>query len=242
MLTTCRMRPNRAGVPPHLKQIRNFISLPLAVALIFPVGNLRAEEPQATPTALSIVVVEGEGVVNNVAQRSGREPVVRIEDENHSPVKGAAVVFTLPTDGASGEFANSSKTLTMVTSTEGIAKAQGLKVYHVNGKLPIHVTASYRGLTARTVINQLVEGAPPGAKAVHKGGNGKVIAILSIVGAGAAGGVVCGLHASKKSPAASTPDRSIRPLPRSVSVPGPAPLLRRVKSKCDLPTSLHSPS
>jgi hypothetical protein len=195
------MRPNRAGVPPHLKQIRNFISLPLAVALIFPVGNLRAEEPQAAPTALSIVVIEGEGVVNNVAQRSGRDPVVRIEDENRSPVKGAAVVFTLPTDGASGEFANSSKTLTIVTSAEGIAKAQGLKVYRVNGKLPIHVTASYRGLTARTVINQLVEGAPPGAKAPRQGGNGKLIAILAIVGAGAAGGLGAAIASKKSTPA-----------------------------------------
>jgi len=210
------MRPNRAGVPPHLKQIRNFISLPLAVALIFPVGNLRAEEPQAAPTALSIVVIEGEGVVNNVAQRSGRDPVVRIEDENRSPVKGAAVVFTLPTDGASGEFANSSKTLTIVTSAEGIAKAQGLKVYRVNGKLPIHVTASYRGLTARTVINQLVEGAPPGAKAPRKGGNGKLIAILAIVGAGAAGGLGAAI-ASKKSTPAGTPTVPSGPSPIGIS-------------------------
>ena len=38
---------------------------------------------------LNLVVVEGEGQINNIKQRSAREPVVQVQDENHKPVAGA---------------------------------------------------------------------------------------------------------------------------------------------------------
>ena len=197
-----RDAPERAGVFPHLKPLRNLIFLLLATELVLPVKSLLGQAPAApTPTAIKIVVVEGEGFVHNVQQRSGRDPVVRIEDQNQKPLTEAAVVFTLPTEGSSGEFGNGSKTLTIVTGRDGIAKAQGLKVYRVNGKLPIHVTASYRGLTTRTIIGQTIEGAPPGATG-KRGGHGKVIAILAIVGAGAAGGGYYAYTAAKTTPTA----------------------------------------
>ena len=43
-----------------------------------------AESPQAAPM-LNIVIVEGEGTLNNVKQRVNREPIVQVEDENHKP-------------------------------------------------------------------------------------------------------------------------------------------------------------
>jgi hypothetical protein len=194
------------------------ISLTLAAVLVLPIDTLRAQEPQAAPTAINIVVIEGEGVIHNVRQRNGGAPVVRIDDQNAQPLKEAAVVFTLPTEGASGEFTNGSKTLTVVTGADGIAKAQGLKVYRVNGKLPIHVTTSYRGLTARTIINQMVEGAPATATAPRSGGSGKLIAILAIVGAGAAGGGYYAYTASKKTPTAPvTPPTPAGPTPIGIT-------------------------
>ena len=45
---------------------------------------------------LNLVVLEGEGATNNIRQRTAREPIVRVEDENHRPVAGAIVVFTCP--------------------------------------------------------------------------------------------------------------------------------------------------
>jgi hypothetical protein len=186
-----------------LKPIRNLISLSLALVLATPLHTLHGQSPQTPPTALNIVVIEGEGVVHNVQQRSQRDPAVRIEDQNGAPIKEAAVVFTLPTEGASGAFGNGSKTLTLVTSADGVARAQRLQVSRVNGKLPIHVTASYRGLSARTIINQFIEGAPAGATG-RKSGGGKIIAILAIVGAGAAGGGYYAYSSSKKTTATPT--------------------------------------
>jgi len=118
---------------------------------------------------------------------------------------GAVVVFTLPTEGATGEFGNGSKTLTVMSDSQGLAKAQGLKVNQGGGKLPIHVTASFRSLTARTTLTQFVE-VPPGTKvSTRHGGSGKVIAILAVIGAAAAGGAVYATQRSKSGTVVNPP-------------------------------------
>ena len=61
-----------------------------------------AQETQ--PTRLNLIVIEGEGAINNIRQRTARAPIVQVEDQNHRPIAGAAVVFTLPEHGASGVF------------------------------------------------------------------------------------------------------------------------------------------
>src|ERR1019366_2539793 len=71
------------------------------------------------PTSLQILIVEGEGAINNVKQRVNREPIVQVEDENHKPVAGAAIIFFLPSDGPGGVFANGNTTLTTTTNAQG---------------------------------------------------------------------------------------------------------------------------
>ena len=164
-------------------------------------------EAQDLPTELNLVVVQGDGATNNIGQRVAVWPVVRIEDQKHAPISGCVVVFTLPTDGATGEF-NGSKTLTITTDNQGQAAAQGLKVNYTAGKVPIHITASYRGLTARTIITQFTV-APPGSKAGAGGGgggHGKLIGILAVIGgAAAAGGVLATRKSTSGSSGPSTP-------------------------------------
>lgn len=107
-----------------------------------------------TAPALNIVVIEGEGTLNNVKQRVNREPIVQVQDENHKPVAGAAVIFFLPNSGASGTFANGSQTLTVTTDSSGRAVATGIHPNHTLGKMQIRVTASANGLSASTTITQ----------------------------------------------------------------------------------------
>jgi hypothetical protein len=184
----------------HLKFWTKSLALGLSFLITFP--PLHA---QTLPTELNIVVVEGEGAINNVRQRTAREPVVRVEDENHKPIVGAAVVFTLPTEGPTGMFPNGGKSLTMLTDREGMATAQGLRLNQTAGKMPIHVNASYRGLTARTSITQYSV-LPPGAKASSGGGHGVLIAVLVALGAAAAGGgAYLATHKSGSSTASITP-------------------------------------
>src|SRR5689334_24308851 len=107
--------------------------------LPLPVG---AQEGQ-----LNLVIVEGEGAINNIRQRTAREPIVQVEDENHKPVAGAVVVFLLPNDGPSGVFPNGSRSLTVTTDSKGQAIARGLRPNNISGRYEIRVQASYQGKT-----------------------------------------------------------------------------------------------
>ena len=159
----------------------------LSIALAF---CLWANAQNQVAPMLNLVVVEGEGAINNIRQRTAREPIVQVEDENHRPVAGAIVTFTLPGRGPSGAFANGSQTLTVTTDQQGQAIARGLRPNNVQGKMEIRVTANHRGQTTSTTINQTnaVVGAAAGAAA--GGVSGKLIAILAVVGAAAAGGAI----------------------------------------------------
>ena len=166
------------------------------ISLYSPLPLARA---QNVPARISLVVVEGEGATTSVRQREARDPVVKVEDDDHRPVGGAVVVFALPVSGASGEFLNGARNLTIISDQNGLAPARGLKTNDVPGKLQIYVTASYRGLRARTVINQVVEAAPgaktriPELRTSKSGGKWKWV----VLGVAAAGGAGAGLYFSR---------------------------------------------
>jgi hypothetical protein len=197
-------RPNASCV--YETKLMSFISKSLlqttaVVSLLF---VLPSASSQTLPTALNLVVIEGEGATNNIRQRLARDPVVQVEDENHKPVAGAIVIFTLPTEGATGDF-NGHKSLTIATDNKGQAVGKGLKLNPVPGKVPIHVTASYRGLAVRTIINQ-VSVVPPGEKAGTSSSGGHHGALIGIlVAVAAAGGAGAYLATRKSSTAATIP-------------------------------------
>jgi hypothetical protein len=157
---------------------------------------------------LNLVVVEGEGAINNIRQRTAREPVVQVQDENHRPVAGAVVVFTLPSNGAGGTFVNGARTLTVNTDSKGQAAAHGLRPNAVKGEYQIHVNASYQGRTASTNINQtnaVLTAAGAAAGASH----GKLIAILAVAGAAAAGGLIAATRSGGSTPPVSPPPAAV---------------------------------
>jgi hypothetical protein len=178
-------------------------SLALTYILIFRfVGS--PVQAQNLPAELHIVVLQGEGATTDIRQRASSDPIIRVDDDKQNPVSGAVAVFTLPTEGATGEFTNGSKTLTVTTDNRGQAAAIGLRMNGIPGKVPIFVSVSYRGVGARTVVTQFSV-APPGAKVGGgSGGHGKLIAILAIVGAGAAGGAIAATHKSGNSSTSPT--------------------------------------
>src|SRR5882724_7803996 len=130
---------------------------------------------------LNLVVIEGEGSINNIRQRTAREPIVQVEDSNHKPVAGAIVAFTLPSRGASGVFANGSHTLTVTTNQQGQAAAR-FTPNGAKGQMQMRVNASFRGQTATTTITQT--NAVLSATGAAAGGaiSGKLIAVLAVVG------------------------------------------------------------
>ena len=176
-----------------------FLSILLATSLALPVPAPLAA--QAPVTKLNLVIVEGEGAINNIKQRTAREPIVQVEDENHKPVAAAAVVFALPSQGAGGAFA-SGQTFTTVTDAQGRAVARGLRPNKIQGRFQIHVTASKDGQTANADIsmsNVLPAGATAGA------GTGKLIAILAVAGGALAGGLVYATRGNGNNTTTTTP-------------------------------------
>src|SRR6185436_3828295 len=121
----------------------------LALVFRFAQPATFAQEP---PKKLNILIVEGEGAINNIRQRVAREPIVQVEDENHKPVAGAVVVFLLPNQGASGAFADGSNMLSVTTDSKGQAVARGFKPNNVQGKVEMRITASKDGQTTSTTL------------------------------------------------------------------------------------------
>jgi len=123
----------------------------------------------APPSSLQIVILEGEGAINNIKERTAREPIVQVQDENHKPLAGAAVLFAIHggTAGAGGAFAGGATSLTVVTDVNGVARAAGLLPNQIQGSWQIQVTASAGKVSTTTVIHQSnLSGSPqsPGNK------------------------------------------------------------------------------
>ena len=170
---------------PSASTISRALSVFLACLIALP---MQAQTP-AAPTQINIVILEGEGAINVVRQRAAREVMVQVEDENHKPIAAAAVTFFLPNEGASGVLANGSRSMIVLTDSEGKAAMRMIRANNVRGNMQIRVQASYQGLTRSAVVNQttlLHAGAAAGGVM-----SGKLLAILLVGAAGAvAGGVV----------------------------------------------------
>jgi hypothetical protein len=169
----------------------------LSCLLLANLLGARPLEQDAPAPKLFINIVEGEGTLNNIKLRVNREPIVQVEDENHKPIAGAAVVFFLPTSGPSGTFANGSQTLTVTSDSLGRASATGIHPNHVTGKMQIRVSASSNGQSASAIITQSnISGANVGR------GLSTTAKILIAVGvaAGVGAGVFVGLRGSGSTP------------------------------------------
>ena len=165
---------------------RPIFSLLLSILIGLPqTGLAQAGQEAPAPAKLNIVIVEGDGAINNVKQRTAREAIVQVEDENRRPIAGAAVLFMLPDSGPGGVFSNGTRTLQVITDSQGRAAAKGLRVNSTQGKFQMQVQATFQGVTATTSITQTNAVI---TAAVAGGISGKLIAILAIAGGAAAGG------------------------------------------------------
>ncbi|HEY5330743.1 MAG TPA: hypothetical protein VIJ79_12720 [Acidobacteriaceae bacterium] len=149
------IRPSIARRLPSL--IRRMVAGALMLLLVrAPQIFAQAAAVQAgAPMALHIVILDGEDALNNIRQRTAREPIVQVQDENHKPVAAAVVLFTIrkgPT-GAGGTFAGVS-TLAVITGLDGEAVAKGLESNGVKGSYTISVQATAGAVTTAAVITQ----------------------------------------------------------------------------------------
>jgi hypothetical protein len=173
-------------------------------------------QPDATSSDdLTIVIVEGDGGINNMKKGIATKPVVEVHDRNKRPLAGALVTFTLPNYGASGTFADGSQVLSVTTDEAGRATA-ALRPNNVAGQFKIDVRASFQGHTGTTSITQTnalagaaagSAGAAAGAAAAHS----HLLVIAIVVGAAVAGGIAAGveLHGGGATKAPAAPSGTI---------------------------------
>lgn len=162
----------------------------------------------AQSTSIRIVIVEGQGAINNIQQHRAKEPVVQIVDENNAPVKGASVTFQLPETGASGAFGDSGRMLTMMTDEKGQAIGRGLHPNQTPGSFQIRVTASFHGQSASATIAQI------NAEPAKAGGGSKKFLLIALIGGAAAGGLAAamgGKSGSTQSPPSAPPSTVLAP-------------------------------
>ena len=153
----------------------------------------------AQDSTLHLVVLEGDGAINNIRSTRAKEPVVRVEDASNRGVAGAAVTFLLPARGAGAFFRDGGSSLTLTTDDRGEVVARGLHANRIAGPFQIRVTASRAGRTATASIAQT--NVDPGAHA-----SSRKIAIVAILGGVAAGGAAMAFRGGKtKSPSPASP-------------------------------------
>lgn len=192
----------------------------LSYLLILQTLPVPALAQEAGTGQLNLVIVEGEGAINNIRQRTAREPIVQVEDQNHKPVAGAAVVFLLPDQGPSGTFANGSHMLTVTTDEQGRAVAHGFHPNNVQGQFSMRVSASYQGKTGTATITQTNAVVAAAAGAAAAGISTKLILILVVAAAAAAGGAIAATRGGGSSAAAAMAQTAtISPGTGTVGVP-----------------------
>jgi len=162
---------------------------------------------QAAP--LNLVVVEGDGAINNIRLRRAKEPMVRVEDENGKPVRDADVTFVAPSVGPGAIFVHAGASLTLRTDERGVAVGRGLQPNRTAGTFHIRVIAVARGQTAKAEISQT--NVEPAARS-----NSRTYALVALIG-GAAAGAIAATHGGKtQGSSAVTPTAS----PGTTVVPG----------------------
>jgi hypothetical protein len=188
------------------------------LAALFPPEPPPEPRVRTGVVGLKLLVLAGQNAINNIKQRTARDPVVQVVDENDRPVAGAAITFALPSRGASGVFANGARSMTILTDAQGTAAATGLTPNAVTGELPIQVSASYQGQTASAVITQT------NAVAAGAGMSAATIGIIGAVVAGAAVGAALALGGGDSTPApAARPSGTATVRTGGVTIGAPAP-------------------
>jgi len=158
----------------------------LVLTIIAQTNGLAHQQAGEALKKLNIVIVEGEGAVNNARQRVARDPMVQVEDENRKPVAGAAVVFLLPNQGAGASFANGARSLTVLTDGKGQAVARGMQTNKLSGQYQMRVTASANGQTTSVSIN-MTNSIAAGVGAAAGISATKWLLIVGAIGGAAAG-------------------------------------------------------
>lgn len=163
----------------------------MRLVIAFMCALLAAQPAFPQQGGLKITVVEGSGARNVVQQIAPRRLTVRVADSNSRPVQGAAVTFTAPDEGPTGEFENDSATFTTTTDGDGVATALAYHPNGITGQYSIQVLTEFRDQMGTASIAQTN---------IEQGGGGKKVFAILGLGAAAVGAAILASRKEKTSP------------------------------------------
>src|SRR5277367_2179756 len=113
---------------------------------------------------LKLLVLAGNGEMNDLERRVMAPLVVQVLDQNDRPVEGAEVVFRFPLNGPSATFNGGKTSQTARSDGTGEAAAMNWMANSEVGALEVHVTATYGNELGETTVkmsnvSRIVEGA-----------------------------------------------------------------------------------
>lgn len=196
------------------------LAVPIGVEAQQAARPAAAGAPVTMADTLKILVLEGDGAVNNTEKHKGTPPIVEVRDENDRPIEGAAVVFRLPVAGPGGHFAKQELSTTVRTNIQGQAAASGFLPNSEIGRFKIHATVTSGNKTGEVEITQTnsadtfaMEAPPPPKKA----GWWKWAAIgAAVVAAGGIGLAASGGSSAPTTGPGAAPTVTITPGPVTV--------------------------
>jgi len=192
-----------------------------------PVANQPAPTPPMAQLPivknLKILVLSGNGEMNDLERRVMSPLVVQVLDQNDRPVEGAEVVFRFPVSGPGASFTGGKASQSVRSNGTGEAAAMNWMANNQVGTFEVHVTATYGNEQGETTVKmqnvtRIVEGATGHGKQSHWYSPTWVKIALVGVAAGAVAGIVLATRGGGKS-AASTNPITITPGSPTVGAP-----------------------
>lgn len=168
-------------------------------------------------SGLKIVVLKGEGAVNNIKARTATAPVVQVNDQNDKPIVGAEVVFQLPAAGPGAVFNGWMRTQTARTDAQGQAAAQGMTPNDEPGRFNIKVTATQGTRSTSLVVAQ--SNAVGGVNGKQARSHKTLYTILGLAAVGAIAGGIAGTRGGSTAAPVQTTPISVTPGPVTVAAP-----------------------
>jgi len=128
------------------------LALPPNVGAQQPGETAKPMAPLPTVQTLKVMVLAGDGEMNDLERKIMAPLVVDVLDQNSRPVEGATVVFRFPLNGPSASFSNGEKARTVRTNADGQAAAMDWMA-NGEGKFQVRVNASRGNELGEAVIS-----------------------------------------------------------------------------------------
>ncbi len=168
---------------------------PLSLVLTF--ALMTAGLPAQTSSGLDVIVLEGDGATNSLAEHSLHPVTILVQNSAKRPMDGVTVSLVLPANGAGGHFRDSNTIETKRTNREGRVTFSGMHSRNLAGPFRAEVRATSGTMRGAASLSQT--NAETGTPARGRWTNQRTLIMVGVLAAGVGIGLGVGLHNSSGS-------------------------------------------